>query len=288
MGLIRVNLAVAKRIPHFILCLGLMLLSPLLLANKQPTHQEQLKSSTLRIAVAANFAPVLEQLTSDFAQQHNIELQLIKGATGTLFQQIKHGAPFDVFMAADALRPKTLEQQKLIQPNSRATYALGELAYWSATTQVNSLSDLSALNQDSNKQVRIAIANPNVAPYGKAAKETLQSLNIWQKLQNSLIIGINVGQTFQQVRSKAVASGIVAHSQLKLNNLSGVLIPAQYHQPIEQQLVITKASKNIDSANAFVQYILSPNIQRKIVNFGYQSLNQKPVNQQLANQKPRL
>ena len=114
-----------------------------------------------------------------------------------------------------------------------------------------------------------AIANPDIAPYGKAAKQTLQHLSVWKKYKSNLITGTNINQTFAQVRSQSVHSGLVANSQLVLNKLVGAVIPSSYHQPILQQLVIIKDRKNIESAERLTQFLLSPEIQQKIMNFGY-------------------
>ncbi|WP_245942524.1 molybdate ABC transporter substrate-binding protein [Candidatus Colwellia aromaticivorans] len=228
----------------------------------------------LRIAVAANFTPVLKELLFEFHQQTNINTQIISGATGALFLQIKHGAPFDIYIAADSVRPKLLEQQNLILINSRKTYAIGQLALLSMHNKAQ-LSDLATPPK------YFAIANPDIAPYGKAAKQTLQHLGLWQQYQNSLITGININQTFSQVRSQAVRSGLVANSQLVINKLAGVVIPSSYHLPIQQQLVIIKNRANIDHAKRLSQFLLSPKIQKKIVSFGYanNALPQQPIQQ---------
>jgi molybdate transport system substrate-binding protein len=219
-------------------------------------------SSPLRIAVAANFTPVLKTLLVEFHRETNIETQIISGATGALFLQIKHGAPFDIFISADSIRPKRLEQQDLTLKNSRKTYALGQLALLSMNHKAQ-LGDL-------KKPVKhFAIANPDIAPYGKAAQQTLQHLGLWHQYKKSLITGINVNQTFAQIRSQAVSSGIVANSQLVINKLEGVVIPTSYHQPIEQELVIIKNQSNYDLAQQLSDYLLSPKVQQKIVNFGY-------------------
>jgi len=218
----------------------------------------------LRIAVAANFTPVLKKLLVEFHQQTKINTQIISGATGALFLQIKHGAPFDIFIAADSTRPAQLEQQNLVVKNSRQTYALGQLALLS----MNSSAQLSDLH---NAPQRFAIANPNTAPYGKAAKQTLEYLGLWSQYQAKLIQGINVNQTFAQIRSQAVNSGLVANSQLVLNNLTGVIIPTSYHQPIAQQLVIIKSSGNIIQAKRLRDYLLSATVQQQIISFGYAS-----------------
>ncbi|HCH70759.1 MAG TPA: molybdate ABC transporter substrate-binding protein [Colwellia sp.] len=220
----------------------------------------------LRIAVAANFTPALKELLLEFHQKKNINSQIISGASGALFLQIKHGAPFDIFISADSVRPKLLEQQGFTLIGSRKTYAIGQLALLSMNSQAQ-LSDLALTLQKIPKH--FAIANPDTAPYGKAAKQTLQHLGLWQLYQNSLITGININQTFTQVRSQAVNSGLVANSQLVINKLAGAIIPSSYHQPIQQQLVIIKNRNNIDHAKRLSQFLLSTEIQQKIVNFGY-------------------
>lgn len=216
----------------------------------------------LRIAVASNFTPVLQKLLTEFHQKTGINTQVISAATGTLFLQISHGAPFDIFIAADSTRPEQLEHQQLILANSRKTYAIGQLALLANKTNTQ-LSDLNTIPK------RFAIANPNIAPYGKAAKQALQHLGLWQQYQPALIIGMNINQTFAQVSSQAVSGGLVAYSQLILNSLTGVVIPANYHQPIEQQLVIIKTSKNIKNAKRLSQFLLSKIIQQKITSYGY-------------------
>jgi len=127
--------------------------------------------SPLRIAVASNFTPILKELLDEFKKQTNINTQIISGASGALFLQIKHGAPFDIFISADSVRPKLLEQQNLILLNSRKTYAIGQLALLSMNKKAQ-LSDLAST------QKYFAIASPNLAPYGKAAKQTLQHLDL--------------------------------------------------------------------------------------------------------------
>lgn len=242
-----------------------------LLTSVSSNAQQSAEDIPLRIAVAANFTPVLKILLEDFRKQTGIKTQIISGASGAMFLQIKHGAPYDIFLSADSRRPKQLEQAGFALKNSRKTYAIGQLALYSAT--VNSLELLPlkqlSLNLLKSPPARLAIANPNIAPYGKAAKEALNYMGLWQAYQNRLIKGINIGQTFAQVRSKAVSSGIVANSQLVLNNLSGVLIPTSYHQAIEQQLIIIRASKQQVAAKKLSDYLLSAKNQATIVSYGY-------------------
>lgn len=270
------QLCLSAKLPFFLLILTVLITT--FTINNEALSAEKSSEKPLRIAVASNFTPVLKKLLIEFHQQTNINTQIISGATGAIFIQIQHGAPFDIFIAADDRRPAQLEQQGLIHPNSRKTYAQGQLALLSMDSKAQ-LSDLKRYSQElSQKSIkklpqRFAIANPNTAPYGKAAKETLEHIGLWSQYKPNLIMGININQTFAQVRSQAVNSGLVANSQLVLNNLTGVIIPSNYHQPIAQQLVIIKSSSNINKAKRLSDYLLSPKIQQKIISFGYASFN---------------
>jgi molybdate transport system substrate-binding protein len=217
----------------------------------------------LRIAAAANFAPLLKQLLPEFSAQTGIQTEVISGASGTLFSQLQHGAPFDLFLSGDAQRPRLLSKQGLTLADSRKTYAIGQLALWSASRPALSLDGLTQLNE------RIAISNPRITPYGLAAKQTLVALGLWPDYKNKLITGGNINQTFFQLRSNNVALGFVANSQLQLNQLNGLVIPQRYYQPLIQQLVIPKASLQIIAAQKLSHYLLSDKVQMKIAQSGY-------------------
>ena len=228
----------------------------------------------LRIAVAANFTPILKILLKEFRKNTGIKTQVISGASGAMFLQIKHGAPYDIFLSADSRRPVELEQAGYILKNSRKTYARGQLALYSSSNAMHASEQLS-LDLLENPPARFAIANPDIAPYGKAAKEVLTHLGLWKTYQSRLIKGINIGQTFAQIRSKGVTLGIVSNSQLMLNNLPGVIIPNSYHQPIKQQLVIISASKNKAAAKKLSEFLLSAKSQATIVSYGYAQTKQE-------------
>ena len=217
----------------------------------------------LRIAVAANFAPALKVLLADLPNRTQIDYQIISAATGTLYQQIRHGAPFDLFLSADSIRPALLEQEHLIIKDSRKSYAYGQIALWSATQHLTSLNVLKDYSGN------LAIANPDTAPYGKATKQALKHLSLWSQSKNKLVTGINISQTFQQVRSQAVPLGFVAYSQLKMNQYQGLLISEQFYQPIEQQLVIIKTSKQVAIAQKVSDFILQISSQEKLKQLGY-------------------
>jgi len=246
-----------------------MLCSSPLVAAKALVNLDE---KPLRIAVASNFAPTLRKLLARYNadQTEFIKPLIIVASSGTLFLQIQHGASFDLFLSADSERPKLLVETDLAFKESLQTYAYGQLALWSAKKNITT-DLLTALK--SNKQ-RLAIANPKIAPYGKAAKQVLENLQLWHDYKSRLIQGINIGQTFQQTRSQAVNLGIVSNSQLVLNNLKGVLIPPDLHQPIKQQLVILKRSQNSQQAKSFVQFLMSEKSQQFIAQSGYAKLSE--------------
>lgn len=251
-----------------ILLVSLLVINLLAVNTSQAQQSIATNSQTnkpLKIAVAANFTPVLKVLLKDFTTKTGINTQVISGASGAMFLQIKYGAPFDIFLSADSRRPKELEQAGYALKGSRKTYAVGQLALYSSSDNLTA----SSLDQLKKPPTRFAIANPDIAPYGKAAKEVLTHLGLWQAYEPRLVKGINIGQTFAQLRSKAVANGIVANSQLVLNNLSGVIIPSSYHQAIEQQLIILSVSKQKAAAKKLSHFLLSIQSQNRITSYGY-------------------
>ncbi|MDH5572883.1 MAG: molybdate ABC transporter substrate-binding protein [Gammaproteobacteria bacterium] len=228
-------------------------------------------ATNARIAVASNFAPVIKELAAQFEQQSGYQLTLAFGSTGKHFTQIQHGAPFDAFFAADALRPKLLEQAKRIQKGSRFTYAIGRLVLWSQDKNLvpanGGMPDLSGIKH-------IAMANPRLAPYGLAARQTLEHMSLYETLKTRLVFGENINQTYQFIASGNAQLGFVAYSQLQVQsqqsekNVIGSywLIPSAYHQPIEQQAVLI--NKNI-AAEKFMAYVRSNKGKTIIRQFGY-------------------
>lgn len=222
-------------------------------------------ANKLRIAVSANFAIPIEALVIEFKKTHAFNEQISVASTGVLYQQIRHGAPFDIFLAADLRRPQLLEEQGLIHEKYRKTYAIGQLALWSATSDKSiSLDDLKTYDG------RIAAAGPHIAPYGLAAKETLISLNLWTKYHQKLIVGNNINQTYQQIFSGAVSYGFISYSQLLNSKVGhGILIDSSLHHSLEQQMVVLKHAENISLAAQFFEFLLSNTAQTIISNTGY-------------------
>ncbi len=220
----------------------------------------------LRVAVAANFKPVLQTLSVRFEQKTGHKVSLSSASTGVLYNQITNGAPFDMFLSADSRRPEKLDDDGLGLQGSRQTYAYGELVLW------NNGSDKLALSDLKNYQGRLAIANPKTAPYGLAAQQALQKLSLWDAFQGRIVQGASIQQAWQFVASGNVTAGLVARSQLvdkpyKDANIS--LIPTDYYSPIQQDMLILARSQHQEVAKEFSRYLMSTASQNYIASRGY-------------------
>ncbi len=221
------------------------------------------------IAVAANFRFALEELRTDLAVA-GFRPVLSSASTGALTQQIIRGAPFDLFLAADSERPAALEAMGLTLPGSRTTYAFGRLALWAPGSELDA-----KILLGSAKNLRIATADPRLAPYGRAAAAVLQGLGIGNDDGLRIVTGRNVGQVFQFAASGQVHAAFVSWSQLLVwrarrgDEGSIWLIPEDLHAPIEQQAVILATSPAQQSAKRFLDFLTSPVASRKLRTLGY-------------------
>lgn len=189
-------------------------------------------ASEVNVAVASNFAATARALVQQYSQLSDDKIVLLVGSTGKHTVQIQYGLPVDIFLAADAARPKFLEDRDLTVPGWRQTYAVGRLALWSKDPL---LVDAKGDVLRSSAFKRLAIANPKTAPYGVAASQVLFSLG----LQPSLVYGESVAQAFQFANSGGAELALLALSQVKdLKQGSFWLVPSELHRPIEQQLVL--------------------------------------------------
>ncbi len=227
-------------------------------------------SDEIRVAVASNFVPVMKILAEHFEANTHHTVTLISGSTGKHYAQIKHGAPFHVFFAADVERAKRLEEEGDAVMGSRFTYTIGHLVLWSPETgYVGANSKV----LESAEYRHLAIANPKLAPYGRAAKEVLEAIGLWSSTQASLVRGENIGQAFQFVKSGNAELGFIAYSQIKNptqfeQKMTGSfwMVPQQLYSPIEQQAVLVK---NNSAAREFILFVKSEASQSIIQKHGY-------------------
>lgn len=221
----------------------------------------------IRVAVASNFAGAIKRVAERFEVHTDHKVTLIFGSTGKLYAQIKHGAPFDLFFAADARRPELLDTEGVALPGSRFTYAIGKLVLWSPMA---GYVDLQAKVLKQGGFRHLAIANPRLAPYGKAAQEVLQARGLWDALQGRMVRGENIGQAFHFVRSGNAELGFVALSQAKQPGQpiegSWWEVPQTLYTPIAQQAVLLKEN---EAARAFLVFVQSEAAQEIIKGYGY-------------------
>lgn len=225
----------------------------------------------LRVAAASNFLLPLKELSHEFERSTGNEAVVVSGSTGKLYAQIRQGAPFDILLAADSVRPELLEKEGEGVPGSRFTYAVGRLALWSADPEIFSKMSLQVLERKNFRH--LAIANPKTAPYGKAAEQVLRRKGLWEKIQPRLVRGENISQTFQFVASGNAEIGFVALSQLKKikSGISGYFwkVPSEWHDPIRQQVILLKRAKTNQAAVEFFRFLKSERAQKLIENYGY-------------------
>ena len=234
-------------------------LSLLIAACAQPKAHE-----TVTVAVAANFKTTLDQLESDFEARTDYELEAVVGSTGKLYAQIVYGAPYDVFLAADQERPVRLIDEDQAIAGSRFTYALGRLMLWGTD-------DPSTLATSEIK--RIAIANPSLAPYGKAAEQVLKQLNISEATETKLVLGENVGQAFAFVSTGNAQVGFVSEAQIVGLDEHDATVSwrplSNHHDPIAQDAVLLKRAADNPAAVAFADYLQTDAARDIIAQHGY-------------------
>ena len=229
----------------------------------------------VQVAVAANFTAPMQAIAQQFEQDTGHKALASFGATGQFYAQIKNGAPFEVFLAADGERPAKLEAEGLTVLGSRFTYAVGALALWSA--KADYVDDQGAvLKQDTFRH--LAIANPKAAPYGLAATQVMAKLGLIDTLKPKIVQGQSIGQTLQFVSSGNAELGFVALSQVfkdgKLNGGSAWMVPSSLHDPIKQDAVVLDKGKGNPVATAFVEYLKGSKAAEIITSYGYQSSGQ--------------
>ena len=227
------------------------------------------RAADVAVAVAANFSAPLEKLAAAFEKQSGHHLVVSSGSSGKLYLQITAGAPFAVMLSADVERPERLEKEGAAVSGTRFTYAIGKLVLWSRDP---GLVDPAGAVLAGGRFHHLAIPIPELAPYGAAARQVLQGLNLWQKLAPRLVQGEDIGQTLQFVATGNAELGFVALSQVRAAGKpegSLWIVPAERYRPIEQQAVLLARGKDDPAARAFLDFLRSAPARALIQEFGY-------------------
>lgn len=227
------------------------------------------------VAVASNFTAPMQQIAQAFEQQTGHRVKLSSGGTGSLYAQIRHGAPFDLLLAADTKIPARLAQEGYADERTQFTYATGQLVLWGANpTLIDGLNDSDGDILREGKFRKFAIADPMLAPYGAAAQQALQALGLWQAIEPKIVQGKNIGQAFQFVSSGNAELGLVALAQVyadgKIESGSGWIVPHELYSPIRQDAILLKPGQANPVAHELVNYLKGEQVQQIIESYGYQ------------------
>src|ERR1700744_3542021 len=226
-------------------------------------------AQNLKVAAAANLQGIIKVLAADFTKKTGIGVDPIIGASGSLVAQIRNGAPFDVFRSADMGFPQTLFNENLTT-DKPVVYASGSLIICS-TKNIEFDNWERLLLTPAIKKV--AVANPKIAPYGKAAQESLTKKGIWSEIQSKLVYGESISQVNTYITTGAVDVGFTTQSLVKdlegKTTLYYKVIDPKTYSPIEQGMVILKHAEGNANADKFYQYILSPDAKKVFREYGY-------------------
>lgn len=220
-----------------------------------------MSAAALFIAAASDLVYCLDELNTRFsAANPGAELRVSTGSSGNFTAQIRHGAPFDIFLSADQSYPQALIDSGDAVASSLTPYAVGRLVLWTRRDDIDVSQGLSVL---ANPQVRtFAIANPEHAPYGRAAQAALEKAGLWQTLADKRVTGDNIAQTLQFVQSGNADAGIVALSLVKAPVLAGqghyAILPLNSHPRLDQAAVITRHGRQNSWAQRYMRWLRSP------------------------------
>jgi len=230
------------------------------------------------LAVATNFAGVAQQLETEFELTAHHRITLVTGSTGKLYAQIVNGAPFDVLLAADQERPRLLEASGLAVTGSRFTFAIGRLVL--ASMNANLIGPDLRESLSRGLTGKLAIANPELAPYGFASRKTLQSLHLWDVVRERIVMGENIGQTFALVATRNAELGFIALSQVVAQRgadaLSYIEVPEDLHEPIRQDATLLQHGNANAAAIEFLVFLRSNRARAMLSEYGY-GLDQRYV-----------
>lgn len=228
-------------------------------------------AADVQVAVAANFGPAMQRIAPAFERATGHRVVVALGSTGRFYAQVRHGAPYQVLLAADSETPARLEREGLAVPDTRFTYAIGRLVLWSATPgRVDGQGEVLRRGDFD----RLAVADPRLSPYGAATAQVLQGLGLAEALRPKLVQGESIGQAWQFVASGNAPLGFVALSQVQADGRiasgSAWLVPAGLHAPLRQDAVLLAAGRDNPAAPAFLAFLRSEPARALVRAHGYE------------------
>jgi molybdate transport system substrate-binding protein len=230
------------------------------------------QAAPLRIAAASDLQAVFPVLTTRFERETHHQVDVSFGSSGNFYAQIQNGAPFDVFFSADVAYPRQLESARLTLAGTLVEYARGRIVLWSRNDANLDLSRGLAILTDARVR-RIAIANPEHAPYGRAAVAALQHEHLYDRVRSKFVLGENISQAAQFVQSGNADAGLIALSLALTPAMRGaghyVDVPESFHPPIEQAAVVLSTSRQAEVARQFLTFLRRPDNQQTLKDAGF-------------------
>jgi len=255
------------------LLVALCLCAGVVLSGCRAEPEAPARRGKVRVAAAADLNAAFPDLIMRFGASHDVDVSVSYGSSGNFYAQLINEAPFDMFLSADVSYPNQLAARGLTLPQSEFTYAIGRIVVWAPASSTLDVEHegLQVLTQASIKHV--AIANPEHAPYGRAAVAAMQSAGVYDRVKPKLVVGENIAQTMQFVQSGAAEVGIVALSLVLAPNVDNkgrrFDIPASTYPRLEQGGTILKAAADVDAARAFRGFLLSADGQAILKQYGF-------------------
>ncbi|HEU4767727.1 MAG TPA: molybdate ABC transporter substrate-binding protein [Pyrinomonadaceae bacterium] len=254
-----------RKLPHP-LVVSLLLLGTLIFSFAcRDTPQSA--PAELTVAAASDLTPAFEEIGREFEAANRVKVVFVFGSTGLLTRQIENGAPFDVFAAANVSYIDQLEKMGFIVPDTKRIYARGRITMWTTANSALKIEKIEDLAQPAVE--RIAIANPDHAPYGLAAREALETARMWQTVQPKLVYADNIRQTLQYAETGNVEVAILALSLSVQSKGRWVLIPEELHKPIDQGMGVIKSTKNEPAARAFAEFVTGEKGREILRRYGF-------------------
>ncbi len=227
---------------------------------------------TISVAAASDLTYAMNEIAANFEKATGCTVRLSMGSSGNFLTQMENGAPFDVFFSADIAYPKKLEAEGLAAPGSTYLYAIGKIVLWTRNDSHVDVSKGFLSLQDPGVK-KIAIANPDHAPYGRAAEEALRHAGVYDSVKNRIVLGENISQTAEFVESGNADAGIVALSLVVSPTMKDKgrswNIPENLYAPLQQGAIVVLASKNPQGAKQFLEYVKMPAAAAILERYGF-------------------
>jgi molybdate transport system substrate-binding protein len=248
------------------------LVLPFILSIFIAQHEVRAQGKEIRVAVAADLKFAMEELSKKFEEQSRTKVNVTYGSSGNFFSQMQNGAPFDLFFSADIDYPQKLEVAGLAEPGTLCEYAVGRIVIWTAADAKMDVAKQGWKTLLDAHVEKIAIANPEHAPYGRAAVAALQKAGIYETVRPKLVYGENISQAAQFVQSGNAQAGIIAMSLAvspAMRDGKRWEIPAEMHPAIEQAAIVLKGAQNKEAARAFLEFVKSAAGRATLAEYGF-------------------